>query len=628
MGVVYEAADPELHREVALKVLRSNLGREQDRLLAEAQAMAKLTHPNVVTVHDVGRDGDRVFIVMALVRGVTLRHWLALDSRPVDAILDAFAQAAEGLRAAHEAGLVHRDFKPENVFVDREGRVLVGDFGLAVAGMIEGRAAAEGSLAYMAPEQRAGRAADARSDQYSFCLALAHALEESKGGKSSVPRWLRRLLARGLAPEPTRRFPSMSELVAAMADGRRRARRLRRGALALAAAAALGGVVVLAAHARARVLPVHPLCRDPASPSSAVWNAEVAARVERVFASTESKLWPVAWRQTEARMGGYADAWTASRQRACESARVRRDPVDAGIERRLSCLGDRLEIVRAMVGNLAVADAAMLEQIPSMLELLPRVEVCDDPRQLADVAPAPPADAVDAVESAKKRIARASTTIAAGRYREGLSLAEEASRAANAARFMPVMSDAYLWLGTAHGRLGEAREAARALTQAVSTASAARSQLLAVRAWIQLMHFIGYEEKRYEDGLKFGDYAKSALEAMPQAFELEAERLSWTRAMLLDEKRYDDALSLSHQELALVELRFGASHRLTAVALDGLAGGLSGVCRARDAFAPQEKSCAILEKELGPVHPQLALCLGNLAALHAYLGEHDAALEL
>ncbi|HVJ92301.1 MAG TPA: protein kinase, partial [Labilithrix sp.] len=176
MGVVYEAVDPELHRVVALKVLRTDLGAQQKRLLGEAEAMAKLSHPNVVSIYDVGRTDGRVFIVMALVEGPSLRHWLARESRSLDAILDAFLQAAEGLRAAHEAGLVHRDFKPENVFVAEDGRVLVGDFGLAaLEGDVDAKAG-EGSLAYMAPEQRDGDKVDARADQWSFCVSLREAV--------------------------------------------------------------------------------------------------------------------------------------------------------------------------------------------------------------------------------------------------------------------------------------------------------------------------------------------------------------------------------------------------------------------------------------------------------------------
>jgi tetratricopeptide (TPR) repeat protein len=253
--------------------------------------------------------------------------------------------------------------------------------------------------------------------------------------------------------------------------------------------------------------------------------------------------------------------------------------------------------------SLRKADAPMLEQVPSMLHLLPRVSACEDARAIAQLAPPPSAEKAAAVDGTKKKIAAASATVAAGRYEQGLALADDAWQSANGASYLPVLAEAYLWVGIAHGRLGHARESEQALEQAASSASAGRAPELAVRAWIKLMHFVGFEGKRYDDGVRYAEYAKAALETMPDAFELEAERLSWSRAMLLDQRRYDDALVVSRQEVALVEVRFGASHRLSAVAADRLAGVLAGQCKARDALEPQEKACAILEKELGTPHP-------------------------
>ena len=621
MGVVYEAVDPELHRVVALKVLRSDLGALQKRLLDEAQAMAMLSHPNVVTIYDVGRAGERVFIVMALIQGVSLRHWLAQESRSVTEILDAFEQAAEGLRAAHDAGLVHRDFKPENVFVAKDGRVLVGDFGLAVALDAE-TVAAEGSLAYMAPEQRSGESVDARSDQYSFCLAL----EESVRAAPAVPRWLSKLVARGMKKDPAERFASMGALLASLRAGRSRSRG-RRWALAVtigAAGLAAGGALWV----RARDAPDLALCRAREGEMASLWSADVAARTEQAFRSAKSPLADGAWAKTNSVLTEYTAAWRGAHRRTCEAPRLRDPIANAARAQTTSCLTERLEIVRAVTASLEHADAPMLEQVPAMLQLLPRVGACEDARELAQLAPPPSADKAAAVDTTRKKIASAAATIAAGRYKEGLALAEDAWRSASAIGYLPVLAEAYLAVGTAHGRLGHARESEQALEQAASSASAGHTQVVAVRAWIQLMHFVGFEGKRYDDGFRYAEYAKAALESMPGAFELEVERLSWSRAMLLDRKRFDEALVVSRQELALVELRFGASHRLSAAALDGLAGVLAGQCKARDAIEPQEKACGILEKEYGSPHPQLALCLGNLAALHANLGDHARALTI
>jgi serine/threonine protein kinase len=195
MGEVWAAHDPQLDREVAVKILRVEASDAPDvaeRLLREARALARLDHPNVVRVYDAGEEGGRPFLVMALVEGRTLRAWLNERARPPGEILEVFQGAGRGLAAAHRAGIVHRDFKPENVFIDGAMRVVVGDFGLARQGAAPDEPAAPGAEArpptvtrtgafigtpaYMAPEQLAQKPADARSDQFAFAVALWEAL--------------------------------------------------------------------------------------------------------------------------------------------------------------------------------------------------------------------------------------------------------------------------------------------------------------------------------------------------------------------------------------------------------------------------------------------------------------------
>src|SRR5204863_3155819 len=186
MGVVLRAYDPQLDRKVAVKLLRTSGLSARDaaglrsRLLREAQAMARLSHPNVLPVHDSGQHGDQVFVAMELVDGSTLREWMGAKRRLRRQILAAFVSAGRGLAAAHQAGLVHRDFKPDNVLVGRDGRVCVTDFGLAQADLgaavVRGKVAVDapltrtgllaGTPAYMAPEQLRGERVDARSDQF------------------------------------------------------------------------------------------------------------------------------------------------------------------------------------------------------------------------------------------------------------------------------------------------------------------------------------------------------------------------------------------------------------------------------------------------------------------------------
>jgi predicted Ser/Thr protein kinase len=252
MGVVYVGRDPRLGRRVALKRLHGATHADAHaRLEREAQAMAQLSHPNVVPIFELGDDDSGVFFAMELVDGVTLRDWLKTP-RSADDVLARFLEAGRGLEAAHAAGVVHRDFKPANVLVGLDGRARVTDFGLARplggAPVPSGDAnltqdgALLGTLAYMSPEQLRGEPADARSDQFSFCLALAEAL----GGASlfegkrpearlsamarppalgvRIPGRLRAALARGLALDPAARFLSMRELLSAL-EGARHPRR-------------------------------------------------------------------------------------------------------------------------------------------------------------------------------------------------------------------------------------------------------------------------------------------------------------------------------------------------------------------------------------------------------------------
>ncbi|HEY2517320.1 MAG TPA: serine/threonine-protein kinase [Polyangiaceae bacterium] len=293
MGAVYSASDPDLARKVAVKLLRAEglsdeaRRRMRARLLREAQSMARLSHPEVITVHDVGAFGDQLFVAMEYIAGGTLRQWQARERREVDEILAAYERAGNGLAAAHDAGLVHRDFKPDNVLVGEGGRVRVTDFGLARS--VDGGAPGVpplkpdpdrerdsddltmtltrtgvllGTPAYMAPEQLEGSTADARSDVFSFCTALYEALYGERPfaastvdglreaiargnvrlprAASRVPSWVRAPLLRGLRWSPDERPASMRALLDDLRAARSRARMRTRGG------AAFAGLVTLA----------------------------------------------------------------------------------------------------------------------------------------------------------------------------------------------------------------------------------------------------------------------------------------------------------------------------------------------------------------------------------------------
>ncbi|MGE5182246.1 MAG: protein kinase domain-containing protein, partial [Acidobacteriota bacterium] len=261
MGEVWAAWDPQLERDVAIKLVkpeRADDSTERERLLREARALAKLTHPNVLAVHDVGEQDGEVFLATELVPGDTLasRGGASCDWR---ALARLYVQAARGLAAAHAVGLVHRDVKPANLLVGADGRVRVGDFGLAVketresgpidpAGLtvrsdartardpqVTAPGAIAGTPAYMAPEQRLGVPPDARCDQFALCVALVEGSCGRRPAAAIEPAQLiafvseRRarepeldamctLLSRGLAFEPDERFESMTALADAMED--------------------------------------------------------------------------------------------------------------------------------------------------------------------------------------------------------------------------------------------------------------------------------------------------------------------------------------------------------------------------------------------------------------------------
>jgi tetratricopeptide (TPR) repeat protein/predicted Ser/Thr protein kinase len=348
MGVVYVAHDPELDRDVAIKVLRR--GAAASRLRREAQALARLSHPNVVAVYDVGDHDGQVFVAMALVDGQNLRQWLS-EPRTTTEILRVLAQAARGIIAAHAAGLIHRDLKPDNIFVAKDGTALVGDFGLArdisddaddsheqqlhrisaastqltMTGMVLG------TPAYMAPEQAEGSATD-RSDQFSFCVtayealfgtrpfvagSLEKILERAKEGKLEPPKVERdvpvavtRAITRGLAWNPDDRFASMTELLAVLEP------RPRRWPWLVAAAGAVAaGIAGTIAVTHATKPNLERECSAAAAKISSSWNSSVRDGMRATL--VKRGLTDVAADELVTRLESWATRWSRVRREVC-----------------------------------------------------------------------------------------------------------------------------------------------------------------------------------------------------------------------------------------------------------------------------------------------------------------------
>jgi len=351
MGVVHAAFDPDLERRVAVKLLHAGNADARARLLREARAMAKLSHPNVITVFDVGSADGEDFVTMELVDGETLKDWITRARPSWREIVAAFVHAGRGLSAAHDAGLVHRDFKPANVLRSHAGKLVVTDFGLSrAAGTSEpadatgapssqsgsstktATGALLGTPAYMAPEQWIGGAIGPATDQFAFCVALAEALTGHRpfrgetldeirssvlggvGDDDAIPRPVRAIVRRGLAPEPSARWPSMAALLAALERALARRRRL----LGLVAAIAFGtfGIIgVLARHGRDAGLD----CTPPVLDVDRVWSPARADAIGR--------------REPQSARVLAADlaAWREHRERACAAPPASRSP-------RLACL--------------------------------------------------------------------------------------------------------------------------------------------------------------------------------------------------------------------------------------------------------------------------------------------------
>jgi serine/threonine protein kinase len=319
MGSVYVAHDPELGREVAVKLLAPALGDSEAcalfeaRFRREARALARVAHPNVVAVHDFGTVDDRMFITMELIEGQTVADWCKAERPAARAILDVFVAAGRGLAAAHAAGVVHRDVKPENMMLGKDGRVRVVDFGLARADVdftLTVAGAVMGTPRYMAPEQHRGEEADERTDQFSFCVALYIALfgESPFRGddldslarsvttgeprepppRRGVPRRIWRALRRGMSAAREDRFPRLDDLLAEIAPARATGWVWRATAIGLCTAVvgAITAVVIAAPSSGARTIPAdagpsaiaapaHPVPATPPPPADAATSVAV-----------------------------------------------------------------------------------------------------------------------------------------------------------------------------------------------------------------------------------------------------------------------------------------------------------------------------------------------------------------
>jgi tetratricopeptide (TPR) repeat protein len=506
MGEVYAARDPELSRSVAIKLLR----RRDDgiRLLREAQALARISHPNVVAIFDLGSHGDRAFVAMEQVDGVTIDRHLAARTHSWREVVALYVQAGRGIAAVHAGGLVHRDIKPSNLLIDSSGRVRVSDFGLArhtpgdtpsqpsteddlpsagalattvaggdesdilepasrptnddgeggvLAAPITAAGTVLGTPRYMAPEQRAGQRVTHHADQFAFCVALWEGLygEHPFDGKvlkppprgARAPAWLARTIARGLRVAPLERWPSMDALVEVLERTPRRRR---------AIAGAVAGVVVTGATVAAVALatrgPAGIDCARAGRSGDAAWTAERRAGIADPIVAADLERWLGRWRSVR------IDACQATHERGEQSPDL--------LDRRVACLDTALTSFVALGDALAGADAAVARRATAAVERLPPPEACSAVR-VAGLAPPTADPRAGAVE---RDVAEAQVAVEL-RTADATAHADRALAAARALGEPGLLARALLVHATATA--GTARDHARAALDDAQAAAAA-----------------------------------------------------------------------------------------------------------------------------------------------------------
>lgn len=480
MGVIYAAYDPDLERSVAVKVVPVSRKGSADAL-AEAKALARLSHPNVVPVFDVGIVGEHLYIVMELVLGKTLRRWAV--GRTSRDVVKAYRQAGEALAAAHAAGLVHRDFKPENAIMGQDGRVRVVDFGLACeaaepnAASGAGRPPA-GTPRFMAPEQLAGGAITPAADQFGFCTALAEGLASAgdRGAAAALPRWLQAVIDRGRATDPRARFTSMNELLHALARDPALLRRRR----ILLAVAALGGVAAFVSG-RATLATRSVSCDSGDARLATVWGpAGRGAALERLAGLSDYGR--LVGPRLEALLAEHGRRWSGTYRDACV-AHESGARSDAMLDRGMACLERGRAALRSVATLIETAKPDALPGLVLAARDLPAPEACADPGLLLSGVEPPDSASASAVADARAQLEDARVQIAAGRAAQARTVADAVVSRARALGYRPLLVEAQLVSGHASIAMDDRAAAIAPLREATTSALEIGDQSLAVEAW-------------------------------------------------------------------------------------------------------------------------------------------------
>ncbi len=604
MGVVYSAHDPKLDRDVAIKVVEASAGDDgggRARRVAEARALAKLSHPNVVAVLDVGVVEDRVWIAMELVEGSVMSHWLRAESRPWREVLAVLRGAGRGLAAAHRAGLVHRDFKPDNVIIGGDGRAQVLDFGLARPvhrqTLSTGSTTVAGTPGYIAPEVMRGEPATVAADQFAFCVTAWEALfgrrpdvvdpdvEPRLAPQSPqrllprVPLWLRRAVARGLAVEPSRRFADMDALLIALDRGPSRTRRRRLISAVVAGAAVATAVGVgIRVHRDRR----GQACREATSPVDAIWNEGVAQRMRAAMLATGAGYAETTWARVAAEFDVYRDAWNGAAFETCMEV----GPGSASqpvVEPARWCLELRQQELASTMESLVEADDSAVRRAIEWVGMLSPPDECRDPNHLRRVV-VPTRDRYDAVVRVRAESREVHRLLEGGQVDRADTVVRELQRQADALDWGPLRWKLLLDHMEVFAAQGDFDGAIEVASAAYFEAAAAGRWDVAARAASGVVTMDGFAGSRLEHGLAWSRHARAAFD---QSFTPEVQ----------DEPYLLNALAALYRSAGQAD-------------------------RAMEAL---EDALELQEANLGPDNPRLADLLGNLAITHAELGDSGAA---
>ncbi len=669
MGEVFAAYDPHLDRKVALKLLRTGSlsaleGRA--RLVREAQSMARLQHPNVAAVHDVGTFDERVFVAMEFIEGETLSEWLR-GQRDWKDVVRLFVECGNGLSAAHQAGIVHRDFKPDNVLIGSDGRPRVVDFGLArqahtpaenppparpvvdlpldaTAGSPLTRdGAVMGTPGYMAPEQLAGLAADARSDQFAFSVALfealygkrpfggttlkAHAAEIVEGklaaipANTSVPAHIHQVVVRGLSADPAGRFDSIDALIDKLRP-RRVAAAGKRFIAAMVVMAVIGAVAVGYGIFANRKMQI---CSGSDKRLAGLWDAATKQRLKATFLSTQAPFVTDAWRVVEASLDTYTRVWVGAAGEACEAARLRKTDTEDDYQLKLRCLNDRLQHVKSITRRLEAADRTVVTNSVTLVKGLDSIESCLDAAALS--ARAHPRDEKGHEKEAEleQALLEARTLHDSGKYARGIELLRLALEVAKGAPPGP-LAEAQLLLGRLQARAGLAKEAEATLLSAAVFAQSSGEASLAARAFSRLGMVAGSMSNKFEEAIAWQQLASAAAARVANDKEIEAELSSNAGLVALAQNDPRRAYEEFQNALTLEQDRLGEDNPEVARTLNNLGIALARLRRFKEAGDTYKRSYELQLRYLGTEHPDTAATMHNLGVMQKKDGQFSEAL--